>query len=252
MSEIEEEVIEKKTKQNINLREYLGEDSSEFYKKNKLIINIISGIIGLALLVWVSYISWDYFYVQPLQKESISKLWQAESALFDSDMEIDNNSILTAINGDGMTYPGFIKIIEDYEGYNGGNLAQYDLGIAYLNIKEYDKAITALNKVNFEDEIIGTMAIGAIGDAYMQLENVSKAYSYYSKAFNKKDNNLTTPMYMMKAAKAKELEKDYVKAKDLYQKIVFNYPSYSESHIAEKYLESLILESPVYKKEQVK
>jgi len=255
MSEIEEEApIEKTTKKN-NFQEYLGEDSSEFYQKNKLVINIISGVIGLALLVWGSFMAWDYFYVQPNQKESISKLWQAESAILDFEAQGLNdkidNSILNAINGDSMmTYPGLLKVIEEYEGYDGGRLAQYDLGIAYLNIKEYDKAIKALSKVDFEDEILGTMAIGAIGDAYMQLGNVSKAYSYYYKAYSKKDNQLTTPMFMMKAAKAKELAKDYKKAMAIYQKIVYNYPGYSESYIAEKYLESLKLGSPIYKEEE--
>jgi tetratricopeptide (TPR) repeat protein len=250
MSEIEEEVTVEKTSKKINLRDYLGEDSSEFYQKNKLVINIISGVIGLALLVWGSYTGWDYFYVQPKHKESISFLWQAERDLFDSEEENKTQSILTALNGDSMmTYPGFEKVIKEYEGYKGGKLAQYYKGIAYLNVHNYDSAIAALSKVDFQDEIIGTMAIGAIGDAYMELGNVTKAYSYYYKAYSKKDNDLTTPMYMMKAAKAKELEKDYEKAKDIYQKIVFNYPSYRDSHIAEKYLESLNLASPVYQEE---
>ena len=102
MSEIEEEVTVEKTSKKINLRDYLGEDSSEFYQKNKLVINIISGVIGLALLVWGSYTGWDYFYVQPKHKESISFLWQAERDLFDSEEENKTQSILTALNGDSM------------------------------------------------------------------------------------------------------------------------------------------------------
>ena len=158
--------------------------------------------------------------------------------------------MLSAINGDEMmTYSGLIKVIEEFEGYDGGRLAQYDLGIAYLNMKEYDKAINALSKVDFEDEILGTMAIGAIGDAYMQKGNASKAYSFYQKAFSRRDNELTTPMFMMKAAKALELVKDYKKAENIYRDIVLNYPFYNETYLAEKYLESIKLGSPVYKEE---
>ena len=259
MSEIEEEVTNEKSSKKINLQDYIGEDSSEFYQKNKLIINIVSGVIGLGLVVWGAFIAWDYFFIQPKQEESIAKLWQAESALLDYEDDGTNNkmdnAILAAINGDStMTYSGLLKVIEEYEGYNGGRLAQYYLGIAYLNIEQkdsstYDKAINALSKVDFEDEIIGTMALGAIGDAYMQKGNASKAFDYYQKAYSRKDNQLTTPMYMMKAAKAKELVQDYKKAEKIYNDIVLNYPFYNETYLAEKYLESIKLGSPLYKEE---
>ena len=37
------------------------------------------------------------------------------------------------------------------------NIAQYNLGISYINNKEYQNAIIALEKVNFEDELLGTI-----------------------------------------------------------------------------------------------
>ena len=93
------------------------------------------------------------------------------------------------------------------------------------------------------------MALGAIGDAYMQKGNASKAFDYYQKAYSRKDNQLTTPMYMMKAAKAKELVQDYKNAEKIYNDIVLNYPFYNETYLAEKYLESIKLGSPLYKEE---
>ena len=56
-------------------------------------------------------------------------------------------------------------------------------------------------------------------------------------------------MYMMKAAKAKELVQDYKKAEKIYNDIVLNYPFYNETYLAEKYLESIKLGSPLYKEE---
>ena len=97
MSEIEEEVTNEKSSKKINLQDYIGEDSSEFYQKNKLIINIVSGVIGLGLVVWGAFIAWDYFFIQPKQEESIAKLWQAESALLDYEDDGTNNMELMLI-----------------------------------------------------------------------------------------------------------------------------------------------------------
>ena len=96
------------------------------------------------------------------------------------------------------------------------------------------------------DEGIATIALGAIGDVYMQKGNVTDAFNYYEKAYKRRDNELTTPMFMMKAAFSKEMEEKYDEAKLLYQEIIYKYQNSPLSVNAEKYLESLKLGAPVY------
>jgi tetratricopeptide (TPR) repeat protein len=44
------------------------------------------------------------------------------------------------------------------------------------------------------------MAYGALGDAYSEKEEYENALQYYTKAANVSANQLTTPIYLMKAA----------------------------------------------------
>ncbi len=225
-----------------DLEDFLGEKGYDFYLKNKFLATVSVIIIGLILVGWFSYsVLWVNFVVNPNNEKSIEKLWQAENSGFDKE---DWNS---AIYGDSLnTFDGFSEISKEYGGYHGGDLALYDLGIAYLNNENYDEAIETLKKVDFDDEIIGTITFGALGDAYMQKGNITDAYIYYEKAYKRRDNELTTPVYMMKAAFIKEMEKDYDKAKSIYQELIEKYPNSPVSVNAEKYLETLKLGEPIY------
>ena len=104
-----------------------------------------------------------------------------------------------------------------------------------------------MSEVDFDDELIATITLGGIGDAYLQKGDLSNAGSYYEQAYRRKNNELTSPLYMMKLAFTKEMNENYVEAQKLYQELVEKYPTSPLSITAEKYLESLKLGSPVYK-----
>jgi tetratricopeptide (TPR) repeat protein len=242
----EELVEETNTKQSIlsafDLEDFLGEKTYDFYLKNKkLFIGSTASFLFL-VIAWFAYnVVWYNYVVIPANEKSIEDLWQAEHSAFD---KADWN---TAINGDSLnTFDGFKDLAEEHSGTSGGEIATYELGISYLNNEQYEEAIKTLKQSSFDDELIGTITLGAIGDAYMQLGNVTDAYNSYKQAYLRRDNVLTTPIYMMKAAGAKEIEGDYKEAILIYEELVQKYPSSNYSISAEKYLESLKLESPVY------
>ena len=80
----------------------------------------------------------------------------------------------------------------------------------------------------------------------MQKGSVSDAFTYYEKAYNRKDNELTSPIYMMKAAFCLEIEEKYEDAIKVYENLYLKYPNSTLSLKAEKYMESLKLGAPVY------
>ena len=221
----------------------LGEKGYEYYLNNKKQVTLYAIIIGSLILSALAYkLIYVKMIVEPKEEEAIEKLWQAESKAFD---EQDWES---AINGDSLGFfKGFKQISKKYSGQNAGKIAQYNLGISLLNNKEYENAIIELKKVNFQDELLGTISQGAIGDAYMQLGAVSDAFIYYEKAYQRKENELTTPLYLMRAALCLEIEENYSKAIELYEMVYKNYPSSKDAVRAEKYAESLSLGNPVYK-----
>tara|TARA_B110000037_G_scaffold61201_1_gene74986 strand:- start:2140 stop:2943 length:804 start_codon:yes stop_codon:yes gene_type:complete len=225
-----------------NLELILGEKSYEYYLNNKKKVTFYSIAVLAIILGALAYkLIYIQMVVEPKEEEAIEKLWQAESKAFD---EQDWES---AINGDSLGFfKGFKQISKKYSGQNAGKIAQYNLGISLLNNKNYENAIVELKKVSFQDELLGTISQGAIGDAYLQLGAVSDAFVYYEKAYQRKENDLTTPLYLMRAAMCLEIEENYSKAIELYEMVYKNYPSSKDAVRAEKYAESLKLGNPVY------
>ena len=103
-------------------------------------------------------------------------------------------------------------------------------------MKQYDKAIEFLSKFNSDDEMLGPVALGAIGDAFSDIDQQNDALEYYEKAANKKSNEFTTPMFLFKAGQtAMSLEK-YSKAEQLFAQIKENYSKSDQAKDIEKFI----------------
>jgi tetratricopeptide (TPR) repeat protein len=199
-----------------------------FLEKNKKRLSIIGGGIVLIILGLFLY---NQFIYKPADLKSQEALWPGEYALF------NDQNWSAAISGDSIGNPGLKSVAESYSGYSGGNIAQYLLGIAYLNNTQFIEAITALEQVGFEDEMVASITLGAIGDANMELGKITAAADYYEKAYNNSKNDLTAPIYMLKAAHAKETEHKYQDAVKIYEVLIKDYPSVPEVNEAKKYIE---------------
>lgn len=186
-------------------------------------------LTGLAVVVVLVALFWlGKMYLTKRSDEAQSQMYQAERYL-----EID--SINLALNGDG-NYLGFIDIAEEYKFTNAGNLARYGAGICYLHLGNYEEAIDYLNKYSKKDKVIGSIAIGATGDAYVELGNIEKGISKYLEAAEYADNSFNTPLFLMKAAELYDLEGKYPDALKLYERIKDEYPTSTEGSSIEKYI----------------
>ena len=61
-------------------------------------------------------------------------------------------------------------------------------------------AIDHLSSFGADDEMISSIALGSMGDAYMNLGDSDQAISYYEKAAKNSDNKFTAPIYLKRAA----------------------------------------------------
>ena len=103
-------------------------------------------------------------------------------------------------------------------------------------MKQYDKAIEYLEKFNSNDEMLGPVTLGAVGDAFADINQPEQALEYYQKAANKKDNDFTSPLFLYKAGMtAMELEK-FDKAESLFTKIKENYPTSDQGRDVAKFI----------------
>lgn len=183
----------------------------------------------IAVLVVVGgWLGFRRFIVEPRDDE-------AKSQMFAAEQYFERDSFNLALNGDG-NYLGFLDIIDDYGITRTAGLAHYYAGISYLNLGDFESAIEHLKKFKLNDKLIRTIAIGAIGDAYMELSEQSKAIDHYLKAAKRKPNSFTTPLYLMKAAEIVEKSGSPAKALVYYREIKEKYPESNEGRFIDKYI----------------
>jgi tetratricopeptide (TPR) repeat protein len=218
--------MSKKTseEQPIDLQESISK-TEEFIRENQKSLTVISAAI---LIMVLGYIGYQQFWVKPQEENARKEMFMAERYY-------GMDSLNLALNGDG-NYPGFLQIIENYGSSNSANLAHYYAGTIYLRLGEYDKAIEYLKKYDAEDDITGAIALGCIGDAYLEKENLDEALRYYRKAYEWDENQFTACVYMMKAAMVYEMKNDWKKALSLYERIKNDYPNSTEARDIEKYI----------------
>ena len=207
-------------------------DVQEVYSKTENFIDNNKkrlSLILLAIIVVVGgYMAYKKLIIAPMEIE-------AQSAMFMAEKYFEQDSLQLAINGDGQNY-GFIDIVDEYSGTKSANLAHYYLGICYRNTGEFEYAIDELKSFSSDDIMISAVALGAIGDCYMELNDVDNAISYYEKAAAHNENNLTSPAYLFKAGLAYEDLQDFAAAEKKYLAIKENYPDSREAQTIEKYI----------------
>ncbi|MAQ76444.1 MAG: hypothetical protein CL613_08950 [Aquimarina sp.] len=162
----------------------------------------IFGFVGAVALIVLAYLGYQKFIQEPKEQEAANEMFQAQKYF---DNAVNGNSTLKdslytlALKGGEGKY-GFIDIIDNYGGTKAANLAQYYAGFAYLNMNKYQEAIDYLDKFKSDDEMLEPLALGGIGDAFVQLNQMEEGLSYYEKAANARNNEFTTPKFLLKAA----------------------------------------------------
>ena len=207
-------------------------DVEEVYSKTEDFINTnqnaIIGAIGVIVAVIVGFYAYNKVYLGPLEEEAHGQMFMAEQYFQKDSFEL-------ALNGDG-NYLGFLDIADEYTSTSAGNLAHYYAGVCYLRTGDYETAIEELNDFDGAGEMLGAVALGATGDAYMELGEVAEALNYYEKAVAASENDFTTPVYLQKAGFAAEKGGNFDKAIDYYTQVKENFPTSNEGRNAEKFI----------------
>jgi len=214
-----------KAAENIQAVEEALSKSEMFIVKNQKFLSIGIGVI---IIIVLAVFAFKRLYIAPKEAE-------AQNQMFIAEKYFEKDSMNLALYGDG-NYLGFLDIADDYKMTKSANLAKYYSGICFLNLGDYDQAITYLKKFKGKDEMVSTMALGAIGDAYMELGDKDKALDYYIKAANHKTNDFTTPLFLMKAGMTHEQLGQTEKALKLYKRIKKDFDKSFEGRSVDKYI----------------
>jgi tetratricopeptide (TPR) repeat protein len=184
--------------------------------------------VGAIIVVIALFIGYQKLYIAPMEQE-------AQVDMFMAELYFQKDSFNLALNGDGQ-YLGFIDIADEYSSTKPGKLANYYAGLSYLNTGDFENAIEYLDDFSSDDIILSSLALGCIGDAYMELEDADNALSYYEDAASYTKNEFTTPRYMLKQAMIHESNGDYADALALYKGIEADYKTSREGNGIEKYI----------------
>lgn len=213
------------TEENIQAVEQALGKSERFIEENQKPITII--LVVLVAIV-LGYFGFQRFYIQPKEEKAQIEMFMAEKYF-------GQDSLNLALNGDGIN-PGFLQIIENYKFTKSASLANYYVGVIYMKKGEFQNAIDHFKKYKTNDKLLKPMALGATGDAYVELGDNSQAVSFYLKAAKASKNEFTTPVFLMKAGWTYELLSDYQKAIDVYKEIRKEFPQSNEARELEKYI----------------
>ncbi|WP_438963378.1 tetratricopeptide repeat protein [Winogradskyella sp.] len=190
--------------------------------------NYSFGVIGAIALVVLGYLGYNKFVAEPQQKEAINEMYQAKKYFEEAVNGVESDSLYNmALNGGEGKY-GMLDIVYEYSGTPAANLANYYAGMAYLNLKDYQNAITYLSDFSSDDKMLNPISKGGIGDAFVQLEQLEEGLEYYEKAINASTNDFTTPLYLLKAARVSIDLGDNAKALDFLNRIKKEFSSSTE------------------------
>ncbi len=162
--------------------------------------NYIIGVIGVVAVAILGYLAYVQFVQNPKEQSAANEMFYPQQyfAQAVNSTAAQDSLYNLALNGAEGKY-GFLDIIDEYNGTKAANLARYSAGMAYLNLQQYQDAIDHLEKFSSDDVVLGSLAKGGIGDAFVQLGQPEEALSYYEQAFDHNANNYTTPKFLYKA-----------------------------------------------------
>lgn len=203
------------------LEDITGEELKRQFKTNKVLRYVTIGV-GVLVIGILGYLLYRQFVWKPANEKSKNSYWEGLNyAKKDS----------TALAIDYLE-----SEVKKYDGKVGGEVAQFVLGRQLMANKEYKKAIEQLEDVDVEDTYVTIMAVGLQADCLSQMKKYEDAANKYLEAADMIENELTTPMYLMKAGLCAEEIKNFPKAAEFYQRIVDDYAGYAGQNQVEKYL----------------
>ncbi len=208
--------------------------TEEWVSRNQ---NYILGVIGVIAVGVLGYLAYDQFVQKPKEANAANEMYYPQQ-YFDQALnsETAKDSLFTLALEGGEGKYGFLNIIEEYSGTKAANLANYSAGMAYLNMQQYEKAIDYLEDFSSDDAILGALAKGGIGDAFVQLDQSSDALGYYEQAINHNANDYTTPRFLSKAGSIALELGQYDKALQYFQRIKDEFSSSDEARTIDAFI----------------
>lgn len=195
----------------------LGKVESFINTNKQRITQILGGAIALFALVW----AYNFFIAGPAEEAAQVAIYPAQKAFAADSLDL-------ALNGNANQL-GFLDIIDEHGSTKAGNLAEYYAGLCYLGLGQPAEAISHLDDFDGSDRVLSAVSLGAIGDAFADLNQPEEAEEYYAKATKEEANSFLTPFFLNKAGITAEMNGDFKAALKYYTRIKEDFPTSNEA-----------------------
>lgn len=190
--------------------------------------NLLTWIITAIVVVILGVIALNNYVIKPKAIEASNENAKAVVYFAAGDYE-------KALNGDDAECIGFEAIASEYHFYQAGKLAALYTGICYFQQGDYESAAKWISKFSANDDLIDPAASMLLGDAYVYMEDLSKAAKAFETAA-KSTNELIAPISLKKAGLVYLEMGNKKAAQSAFQTIKSLYPQSQEAQDIDKYI----------------
>ena len=195
-----------------------GEQLIEKYWKQLAI-----GVVAVIVVVLGIYAIKNY-YLAPRADKASTELAKSQEIFMQGDFE--------------KALKGFQQVQKEYSSTDAGNLAQLYCGICYAQLGKWNEAVSCLEDFDTQsDQIISPAALGALGNAYANINKLDDAVKTLKKAAEKADNNSLSPTFLIQAGEILESQGKKAEALELYKQVKTKYQQSMANQTIDKYIE---------------
>ncbi|MBQ7635072.1 MAG: tetratricopeptide repeat protein [Bacteroidaceae bacterium] len=185
-----------------------------FFKKYK---KAVIGCLVAVVVVVGGFFAYKYLYQQPREDKAQALLAQGQALA--AQQKYDE-----ALKGEGK-FPGLLKLINNYSGTDAANAAKAQAGFCYAQQGKYKEAVAQLESFSpAGDNSLTPAALGALANAYAGVGQIDKAIATYQDAAERADNEILSPLFLVKAGELLETQKKYPEAVSVYKSVKEKYP----------------------------
>jgi tetratricopeptide (TPR) repeat protein len=198
-----------------------GKDFKSQLKENKA-LRLVTYFVGAIVVLVIGYFAYRTFIWTPNNDKSKDAYWVGlnYAAVDSTDAAIDE----------------LTRAKKQYDGKQGGELAQFVLARQLMAKGNFKKALEELDGVKLTDTYLSIYKLGLQGDCKSELKQYKEAKDMYIKASVKNKNDKTTPEFLFKAGLVSEKLNDNSAASDLYTQIKNEYPTFANQKAIDKYI----------------
>jgi tetratricopeptide (TPR) repeat protein len=190
----------------------------DFYSNNKAYVLAAAAVLAVVVIGFVGY----RFYLTR-QSDEASKMLGPVVLMY------ERGDYQEALDGTA-TDPGLIEIAARYGQTTDGNLARFYAADALYRLGRKEEALEYFEAFDKGPDYLGASALAGEAAVHEDLGNNQRAAELYRQAALIYENDLTSPEYLLSAARNYEAVEDYSEARSVYELIVDRFP---ESDVAE-------------------